>query len=150
MSFCHKLWFPYLYFFVTQCRRPSSRSNNPSLKYQRFALSGCKDIGIRRFKFVTKIQFLSSLNGGLKLLLCRVFVWFGWSCRVGYRTWCSKLDCKPRRLGKDDLIILRPAHPPAPLPLLRVYALHKHAMVFILVFLVFALKFKHWDSMHGP
>ena len=28
------------------------------MKYQRFAPSGCKDIGIRRFKFVAKTQFL--------------------------------------------------------------------------------------------
>jgi len=28
------------------------------LKYQRFKPSGCKDIGIRRFEFVAKTQFL--------------------------------------------------------------------------------------------
>ena len=32
----------------------SYRSTNLSLKYQRFAESGCKDIGIQRFEFVTK------------------------------------------------------------------------------------------------
>ena len=37
----------------------SVRSNHISLKYQRFTLSGCKDIGIRKFKFVAKPQFLS-------------------------------------------------------------------------------------------
>ena len=31
------------------------RSNNLSLKYQRFPFSGCKDIGIRRSEFVAKI-----------------------------------------------------------------------------------------------
>ena len=34
------------------------RSNHKSLKYQRFTLSGCKDIGIRKFKFVAKTQFI--------------------------------------------------------------------------------------------
>ena len=34
------------------------RSNNLSLKYQRFTPLGCKDIGIRKFKFVSKTQFL--------------------------------------------------------------------------------------------
>ena len=29
------------------------------MKYQRFAPSGCKDIGIRRFEFLAKTQFLS-------------------------------------------------------------------------------------------
>ena len=33
-------------------------SNNLSLKYQRFTTSGSKDIGINKFEFVTKIQFL--------------------------------------------------------------------------------------------
>ena len=28
-----------------------------SLKYQKFALLGCKDIGIRKFDFVVKTQF---------------------------------------------------------------------------------------------
>ena len=33
-------------------------SNNLSLKYQRLTPSGCKDIGISKFGFVTKTQFL--------------------------------------------------------------------------------------------
>ena len=36
----------------------SVRSNHISLKYQRFTPSGCKNIGIRKFKFVAKTQFL--------------------------------------------------------------------------------------------
>ena len=32
----------------------SVRSNNPSLKYKRFTLSGCKDIRIGKFEFVTE------------------------------------------------------------------------------------------------
>ena len=65
LSLCHKLWFSYPYIFATQCLRPhvfqnkyTVRSNNLSLKYQRFTPSGSKDMGIKKFKFVTKNQFL--------------------------------------------------------------------------------------------
>ena len=65
---CHKLYFSNLYIFATQCRRPlifqtmnSVKPKNLSLKYQRFASSDCKDIGIRQFEFVTKPQFLYRL-----------------------------------------------------------------------------------------
>ena len=34
------------------------RLNILSLKYQRFSQSGCEDIGLRKFEFVAKIQFL--------------------------------------------------------------------------------------------
>ena len=34
------------------------RSNNPSLKYQRFTSSGCRTVGIRKFEFLAKPQFL--------------------------------------------------------------------------------------------
>ena len=34
------------------------RSNSLSLKNQMFTLSYCKDIGIRKFEFVAKTQFL--------------------------------------------------------------------------------------------
>ena len=34
------------------------RSNNISLKYERFTSSVCKDIGIRKFEFVAKTHFL--------------------------------------------------------------------------------------------
>ena len=47
----------------TQCRRPqtfqtmnSVRSNNLSLKYQRFTTSDSEDIGIKKFEFL--FQFL--------------------------------------------------------------------------------------------
>ena len=36
------------------------RSNNVSLKYQRFTSLGCEDIEIRKLEFVVKTQFLSS------------------------------------------------------------------------------------------
>ena len=36
----------------------SVRSNSQSLKYHRFIPPGCKDIGVRKFKFVAKNQFL--------------------------------------------------------------------------------------------
>ena len=38
------------------------RSNNISLKYQRFTTLGSKDIGIRKSEFVAKTQFLSKEN----------------------------------------------------------------------------------------
>ena len=38
------------------------RSNNLSLKYKTFKALGCKDIGIGKFKFVAKTQFLSYEN----------------------------------------------------------------------------------------
>ena len=44
----------------------SVRSNNLSL---RFKPSGCKDIGIRTFKFVAKTQFLSVAIKKAKLVL---------------------------------------------------------------------------------
>ena len=44
---------------ATQCQTINSvRSNNLSLKYQRFTRSGGEDIGIRKFEFVAKTQFL--------------------------------------------------------------------------------------------
>ena len=36
----------------------SVRSNNLSLKYQMFIPSVCNDIGIRKFEFVIRTQFL--------------------------------------------------------------------------------------------
>ena len=36
----------------------SDKSNNLSFKYQKFEPSGCKEIGIRKFEFVAKTQFL--------------------------------------------------------------------------------------------
>ena len=35
----------------------SVRSNNLSLKYQRFKSSDCEDIEIKKFEFVAKTQF---------------------------------------------------------------------------------------------
>ena len=65
LSFCHKLWFSNSYNLATHSLRPlifqtinSLRSNSLSLKYQRFTPSGCKDIGVRKCKFVAKPQFL--------------------------------------------------------------------------------------------
>ena len=66
LSLCNKLGMSDSYIFATLCRRPqifqtmnSVRSNNLSLKYQSFTTVGCKDIGIRKFEFVAKTQFLS-------------------------------------------------------------------------------------------
>ena len=65
LSLCHKLCFSKPYTFGFQSRRPqifqtmnSVRSNNISLKYQRFATLGYKDIGIIKSEFVAKTQFL--------------------------------------------------------------------------------------------
>ena len=65
MSFCHILWFFNSNISETRCGRTfifqtinSVRSSIRSLKYQRFAPSGCIDIGIRNFLFVVKTQFL--------------------------------------------------------------------------------------------
>ena len=51
--------------FTSLCRKPlifqtmnSDRSSNLSLKYHRFSSSGCKDIRIGKFEFVTKTHFL--------------------------------------------------------------------------------------------
>ena len=40
----------------------TDRSNIISLKYQRFTPAGCKEIGIRKFEFVAKTQFLCGKN----------------------------------------------------------------------------------------
>ena len=63
LSFCHNFWFSNPFIFATQCCRTfifqtkySVSLNNSSLKYQRFTPSFCKDIGIRIFKFVAKLN----------------------------------------------------------------------------------------------
>ncbi len=56
LSLCHKLRFSYPFIFPTECpSRPlifktmnSIRSDNLSMKYQRFAQQGCKDIEITK------------------------------------------------------------------------------------------------------
>ena len=75
MRFCHKLWFSIPYIFATQCCRPwifqtinSVRSNNLSLKYQRFRPPGCRDIGFRNFEFVAKLNFFRFRNQILRFL----------------------------------------------------------------------------------
>ena len=35
------------------------------LKYQRFTPSGCKDVRIRKFEFVTKTEFITCISVGL-------------------------------------------------------------------------------------
>ena len=60
LSLCNKLWCSNPYIFSIQCSRPyifqtmNYAISNPSLKYQRFTSSGCRDIGIRKFEFVAK------------------------------------------------------------------------------------------------
>ena len=53
------------------------RSNNNSLKYQRFTPSGCKDKSIVKSEFVAKTQFLSlevTRRVPLKSLLYKTFL----------------------------------------------------------------------------
>ena len=45
----------------------SVRSDNLSLKYQRFILSGCKDIGIRKLEYGAKAQF--PLSGDIRSII---------------------------------------------------------------------------------
>ena len=70
LSFCHKLLFSNHYIFGTRCCRPLIfqtmnyvRSNNHSLKYQRFTFSDRSDIGIRLFEFVTKTLYFRNYLG---------------------------------------------------------------------------------------
>ena len=51
----------------------SVRSNNLSLKYQRFPISGCIDIGIINFEFFAKTQFLCKKNISKELFVHFVF-----------------------------------------------------------------------------
>ena len=74
LTLCHKLSFSKPYIFGTKCCRPqifqtmhSVRSNNQSLKYQRFTTLGSKDICIRKSEFVAKAKFFK-LNLELALL----------------------------------------------------------------------------------
>jgi len=67
LSLCHKLWFSNPYIFGTQCLRPylfqtkyAVRSNNLSLKCQRFTSSGSEDIGISKLSLWQKL--LSFVN----------------------------------------------------------------------------------------
>ena len=69
LSFCNKLTFSKPYIFATWWCKPlifqtinSGRSNSLNLKYQKFTPSVCKDIWVRKFKFVAKTQFLYIKN----------------------------------------------------------------------------------------
>ncbi len=62
LSLSHKLWLLNPYTLTTQCRRPqkfqtlySVRSNNISLKYQRFTHQAAKYIGSRKFEKIFSI-----------------------------------------------------------------------------------------------
>ena len=65
LSLCLKFWFSNPNIFGFQRRKPLIfqtmtfvRSNNISLKYQKFTTLGSKDIEIRKTEFVAKTQFL--------------------------------------------------------------------------------------------
>ena len=81
LSFWHNLWFSHFYNFATHCSSPlifqtmsSVRSNNPSLKYQRFPISaGCIDIGVINVEFF--LQKLSSfVKKYFKRAVCSFYV----------------------------------------------------------------------------
>ena len=84
LSLCHKLWFSNPYIFGFQRRKPLKfqtmtfvRSNNISLKYQRFTTLGSKDIGIRKSEFVAKNQFLYTVytySSRLGYITCQILV----------------------------------------------------------------------------
>ena len=52
----------------------SVRLNNPSLKYQRFTSTGCRDIGIRKFEFVAKTQILWMIKLPIRLSWILFFI----------------------------------------------------------------------------
>ena len=61
MSLCHKIGYMHPNFFKTKCCSPqifqtmnSGGSSNVSLKYERYASSGCWDLGIIILGFVEK------------------------------------------------------------------------------------------------
>ena len=54
-SFIFATWSSWSFIFQT---KNSARFNSQTLKYQKFTPSDCKDIGIRKFKFNAKNQFL--------------------------------------------------------------------------------------------
>ena len=69
MSFCHKLELSNPYIFATGWRKPLIfqtymfwANRNHSLKYLRSTTLDCKNIGIRKSKFVGKTQFLYKDN----------------------------------------------------------------------------------------
>ena len=54
------IYLPYLYISIYIFT--STKLRVVSLKYQRFTKSGCKDIGIRKYKFTAKTMFIYSLD----------------------------------------------------------------------------------------
>ena len=54
----------------------SVRSNqgSNSLKFDSCTLSGCKDVGNKKFEFVARTGFLSSLAAFLQIILFNIFV----------------------------------------------------------------------------
>ena len=66
-------------------------SNNVSLKYQRPTPFGCKDIGIRKFEFVAKTQFLYPRN--IQLRFKMKFLEFVFLLKLGWRI-CKTVEYK--------------------------------------------------------
>ena len=70
-------------------------SNSLSLKYQRFTPSGCKDIGVRKYKFVAKTQFFAKHP----VLLNVLDIW-----AIGHVVPQSKLSSSIESEGSDGNI----------------------------------------------
>ena len=73
----------------------SVRSNNLSLKYQRLETSGCKDIGMRKFEFVAKTQFL-------RIVCYKYTISIQFIYRVTHKGW----DIKDRLYGLYTIFFL--------------------------------------------
>ena len=76
LSFYQILKFSNPYIFATQCNRDlilqTMKSNNYSLKYQRFTPLGCKDIGLRKHELETKTLENMSLTVPLKFMYFQI------------------------------------------------------------------------------
>ena len=77
----------------------SVRSNHISLKYQRFTPSGCKDIWIRKFKFVAKTSVL--LNQLLYSSLVELQKYKWWCEKDGKDTKITELQL-PKKIRKNE------------------------------------------------
>ena len=92
------------------------RSNNLSLKYHRFKSSSCKDIGIWKFKFVAKNQFLYRIWAAAQIWLVSLKILFNvsrfksvlnWN-RFPWDLWSGSnslnSDSEKKNIGKNDYL----------------------------------------------
>ena len=81
------------------------RSNNLSLKYQRFTPSGCKNKEIRKCEFVAKTQLL--WKSILTKIVPKMAVWENFKANIVARKWAQsalKSWQKNRSLSFEDLL----------------------------------------------